>query len=206
MAFSTSSANAARNPILFVHGWSGAAWNWDIMKSRFQSNGYASNQLYAYSYNSLQSNVTTAYWVRDRVNAIRAATGASKVDLISHSMGGLSTRYYIRNLGGANYVDDYISIGGPNHGTNASYLCDLLIVSCNEMNYNSAFLNGINYPDETPGSVYYRTIRSWCDEIINPDSSTSLSGATNTLTWGCIGHLSLLGSSEVFNYTYNAAQ
>jgi triacylglycerol lipase len=44
--------------------------------------------------------------------------------------------------------------------------------------------------------VRYGTFSSTCDEIINPDTSAVLSGATNTRT-GCIGHLSLLLSSSV---------
>ena len=58
-----------------------------------------------------------------RVNEIKAATGAAKVDIITHSMGGLSSRYYIKNLGGAANVDDWVSLAGPNHGTTWAYGC-----------------------------------------------------------------------------------
>jgi len=61
----------------------------------------------------------------------------------------------------------------------------------------SSFLRGLNSADETPGSVNYGTFWSPCDEVINPDGSVVLSGATNTRT-GCIGHLSLLVSSSVY--------
>nr|MBA3524532.1 hypothetical protein [Geodermatophilaceae bacterium] len=37
--------------------------------------------------------------------------------VISHSMGGLSSRYYLRNLTGTAEVDGCVSLGGPNHGT-----------------------------------------------------------------------------------------
>ena len=41
-------------------------------------------------------------------------------------MGGLSTRYYLKNLGATQYVDDWVSIGGPNHGTTFALLLGLI--------------------------------------------------------------------------------
>ena len=65
------------------------------------------------------------------------------------------------------------------------------------MQYASPFLTTLNEGDETPGAVSYGTFWSPCDEVINPDTSTILSGATNTQV-GCLGHLSLLGSESVY--------
>ena len=85
---------------------------------------------------------------------------------------------------------------GPNHGTWTAAACSLL-ASCREMIPGSSFLRGLNSADETPGAVNYGTFWSPCDEVINPDGSVVLSGATNTRT-GCIGRLSLLVSSSVY--------
>jgi triacylglycerol lipase len=189
-------AATARQPILFVHGWSGSASNWDVMASRFRAVGYTSAELIQWDYNSAQDNVITANEVGAKVADIRRATGWSTIDVVTHSMGGLSTRYYLKNLGGQSYVDEWVSIGGPNHGTNSAYFC--FTRSCHDMRFGSAFLTNINSGDETPGAVRYGTWWSPCDEVINPDTSTILSGATNTQT-ACIGHLGLLGSSTVFS-------
>jgi len=62
--------------------------------------------LRAISYNSAQSNAATAQEVSREVQELQAATGAAKVDIASHSMGGLSSRYYLKNLGGTANVDD----------------------------------------------------------------------------------------------------
>jgi len=51
--------------------------------------------------------------------------------------------------------------------------------------------------DETPGAVNYGTWWSPCDSIINPDSSVSLSGATNTKT-ACISRTSLPTDETVY--------
>ncbi|MGH3434591.1 MAG: esterase/lipase family protein [Thermocrispum sp.] len=181
------------NPVIFVHGWLGADWNWAVYENWFYDAGW--ERLYAWQYDWSQSNVSTAYQLRDMVNRVRSETGASKVDLVTHSMGGLSSRYYIRFLGGGTHVDDWVSIAGPNHGTNVAYAC--WTSSCYDMRYRSDFLTNLNNGDETPGSVNYGTFRSWCDEIINPDSSTSLAGAWNQ-TVGCWEHAAVLASWNTF--------
>jgi triacylglycerol lipase len=136
--------------------------------------------------------------VRDAVNNLKASTGATQVDVVTHSMGGLSSRYYLKNLGGTSVVDEWVSLGGPNHGTNTAWACYLFSAGCRDMVGGSSFLNNLNAGDETPGAVRYGTFWSSCDEVINPDSSTLLSGATNTGV-GCLGHSALLSNTGVFN-------
>ena len=184
------------DPILFVHGYTSNASAWDTMISRFQADGWESNRLFAYTFSSTQSNATVAQAVKTRVDQIRAQTGAAKVDIISHSMGGLSSRYYLKNLGGAAVVDEWVSLGGPNHGTTWAYGC-FFFSPCNQMIPGSSLLNALNSGDETPGAVRYGTWWSPCDELINPDTSTVLSGATNTQT-ACMGHSTLRTDATVY--------
>jgi triacylglycerol lipase len=184
------------DPILFVHGYTSNASAWDTMRARFQADGWEANRLLAYTFSSTQSNATIAQAVRTRVNEILAATGSAKVDIVTHSMGGLSSRYYIKNLGGQSTVDDWVSLGGPNHGTTWAYGC-FFFSPCNQMIPGSSFLNGLNSGDETPGAVNYGTWWSPCDELINPDTSTILSGATNTQT-SCMFHSTLRTDTTVY--------
>jgi triacylglycerol lipase len=187
---------SAHDPILFVHGWNSSGSTWNTMISRFKADGWTTAELNSWSYNYSQSNATTASQIATKVNQILAATGAAKVDLISHSMGGLSTRYYVKNLGGGAKVDDWVSLGGPNHGTNTAYFC--FSTACKEMRAGSSFLTQLNSGDETPDvGVNWMTWWSPCDEIINPDSSVALNGATNTQT-ACISHSSLHEDATVY--------
>ena len=186
---------SAHDPILFVHGWNSNSSTWTTMVSRFQADGWTAAELNNWSYNTSQSNATTASQIATKVDQILAATGATKVDLISHSMGGLSTRYYLKNLGGDAKVDDWVSLGGPNHGTDTASFC--FSTACVEMRQGSSFLKALNSGDETPGTVTYRTWWSPCDEVINPDSSVSLSGATNTQT-ACLEHSQLHEDATVY--------
>src|SRR3954466_3552134 len=193
--FTSVASASAHDPILFVHGWNSSSSTWNTMVSRFSADGWTSAELNNWSYNWHQSNATTASQISSKVNAILAATGATKVDIVSHSMGALSSRYYLKNLGGTAKVDDWVSLGGPNHGTNTANFC--FQTSCVEMRQGSSFLNALNSGDETPGAVTYRTWWSPCDEVINPDSSVALSGATNTQT-ACMSHSSLHEDATVY--------
>jgi triacylglycerol lipase len=174
-----------RHPILFVHGFNSSGSVWTTMIASFKADGWTDAQLVNWSYNTSQSNATTAQQIRTKVDSILLATGATRVDVITHSMGGLSSRYYAKNLGGDAKIDAWVSLGGPNHGTTWAYGC--ASTSCVEMRPNSTFLKSLNATDETPGAPRYATWWSACDAVIEPDNSTPLVGATNTQT-ACLGH------------------
>jgi triacylglycerol lipase len=182
--------------VLFVHGWNSSGAIWFTMMDRFLADGYRADELYNWTYYSAQSNAVTAGQLAAKVDEILAATGASKVDIVTHSMGALSARYYIKNLGGGTKVDEFVSLAGPNHGTNTAFLCGQ--TACVEMRPNSSFLNALNKKDETPGRVIrYGTWWSSCDEVIIPQSSTPLNGATNTQT-ACIRHSDMHQDANVY--------
>jgi len=195
-AVAPAAAASAHDPILFVHGWNSSSTTWTTMVGRFAADGWTASELNNWSYNTAQSNVTTAGQINTKVNQILTATGAAKVDIISHSMGGLSSRYYLKNLGGTAKIDEWVSLGGPNHGTDTANLC-FWNTSCFEMRPGSTFLNNLNSVDETPGTVNYGTWWSPCDEIINPDSSVAISGAINTQT-ACMSHGDLHENATVY--------
>ncbi|MFE9259157.1 esterase/lipase family protein [Streptomyces sp. NPDC006879] len=188
---------AAHNPVIFVHGLSSSASTWNTWVNDFKADGYSASELFTWSYNWKQSNKTTASQLATKVQQVLAQTGASKVDIVSHSMGSLSSRWYLKFNGGTSYVDDFVSVAGVNHGTDISFFCSFY-TSCKEMVIGSSFLKTLNAGDETPGNVSYATLWSTCDAAINPDESAKLSGATNTSV-GCKSHNSM--NDDHGNYT-----
>ena len=192
---STRNQARERNPIVFVHGWSSSASVWDPMIERFRADGWPDSHLVAWPYDTRQSNAVTAAQLAAHVDSVLAATGARRVDLVSHSMGALSSRYYARNLGGDTRIDGWASLGGPSHGTITAYVCQDR--SCREMRPGSAFLRALNADDETPGAPRYATWRSPCDVVVLPQNSPVLDGAVNTAT-PCLLHLELPASGSVY--------
>jgi len=56
-----------------------------------------------------------------KVSRILSETGAKKVDIVAHSMGGLISRWYIEKGDGTNKVDKLIMLGTPNSGSELCY-------------------------------------------------------------------------------------
>ncbi len=190
-----AAAATRHRPVVFVHGYASDATTWTTMKNRFRNAGYTDAELVAWQYDYRRSNTLTAQDLARVVDSVRARTGWAKVDIVTHSMGGLSSRYYLKNLGGTAKVDDWVSLGGPNHGTTAAWFCGY--TSCLEMRPGSNFLTALNSRDETPGAVAYATWWSPCDNVINPDSSVPVAGGVNTKT-ACVSHSALREDSTVF--------
>ncbi|MET8977265.1 alpha/beta fold hydrolase [Streptomyces sp. NPDC004539] len=203
LSLSVPAAHAAtHNPVIFVHGLSSDSSSWDDWIADFKADGYTASELDAWSYSWSQSNVTTAQQLATEVRNVLARTGASKVDIVAHSMGVLSARYYLKNLGGTAYVDDFVSTAGVNHGTTTAGWCAWLYTSCAEMNTGSSFLTSLNSGDETPGSVSYASYWSNCDDALTPDTTAILSGATNVEV-GCISHTDMNNDYGVYQQVRN---
>jgi triacylglycerol lipase len=186
----------AHDPILFIHGYNANSTTWTTMVGRFKNDGWTDAELANWSYNFRQSNATTAAQIQAKVDSILLATQATHVDIITHSMGTLSARYYIRNLGGDGKVDALVSLGGANHGTNTANIC--FDTSCFEMRPGSLFLSNLNSIDETWGTPRYGTWWSPCDEVIQPQMSVLLEGAVNTETT-CLLHSQLHENATVYS-------
>ena len=185
----------ARQPIVLVHGLGGSAADWSPVLTRLRADGWSDRELAAATYSSTVSNTSIAAQLAARVDSVLAATGWDKVDLVTYSMGSLSSRYYLKTLGGAARVDAWVSIAGPNHGTQTATQCAQL-PACAESVPGSAFLTALNAGDETPGDVRYATWWSPCDGTIAPPESTILTGAANTQT-ACLSHTAMF-TEEIY--------
>lgn len=190
-------AAAGHTPVVFVHGYTGSPSNWTTAEATFRAAGYSSNELFAFSYNSYGNNITNAQSLASYVSQVRSQTGAAKVDIVNHSMGGLVSDWYLKQLGGAQYVNHLASLAGANHGTTAAGAC-LIYTTCQQMYPGSSFITTLSAGDETPGSTAYATWYSPCDGVINPYTSTALSGATNNYV-ACQTHLGYLTDTVVLN-------
>lgn len=189
-------AGARPDPVVLVHGFDGSADSWHVMLSRLVRAGYPEGRIEAITYDSTISNIDVAQQISDAIDALRGRTGARKVDIVSHSMGAISSRYYVERLRGADVVDAWVSLGGVNEGTIWAYGC-IVLQSCQEMVPSSPLLADLNRDFPPAGATRFRTWWSPCDITIVPTSNAQLPGAFNTET-PCIGHSDLKTDATVF--------
>ena len=69
--------------------------------------------------------------VKFAIDYVRSLTGASKVQLVAHSMGGIAARHYLQNLhrSGADFAGDVatlVTIGTPHSGSAVANACPVL--------------------------------------------------------------------------------
>ena len=90
----------AGDPVLLVHGWGddakGNQDSWGDLENELENKGYDVYKISYYPAN--MSNHKNAWLVGEAITKIKQKTGHSKVNVVSHSMGGLATRGYIQNM------------------------------------------------------------------------------------------------------------
>jgi triacylglycerol lipase len=170
-------------PVVLVHGTEAdMTVSWNFMSPALKADGYC---LFALDYGDRASGPIeqSAQELAVFVDKVLAATGAPKVELLAHSQGGLMSRYYVRNLGGTEKVDDLVGLAPSNHGTTSpsatvvGTLADC--EACFQQVAGSDFLRKMNAGDESPGPVSYTQIESRDDEIVTPYTSAFLAPDRN---------------------------
>ncbi|GAB3283409.1 esterase/lipase family protein [Parasphingorhabdus pacifica] len=188
-------SQAANTPVVFVHGYSGSSSNWSTARTVFRLAGYSSDELHSYEYDWRASNEESAAGLADFVENVKSETGSDQVNIVNHSMGGLVSGWYIKELDGQPNVANLASLAGANHGTTYASACTIN-ASCREMLPSSDFVEQLTSGDETPGNTGYATWYSSCDGVIIPYDSTVLEGADNNRVL-CETHIGFLANTDV---------
>jgi triacylglycerol esterase/lipase EstA (alpha/beta hydrolase family) len=188
-----------RDPIVLVHGLADNWFGSTFWRRALERDGFRHVYTPDLPRGGAGGAAESAAHLKRYVDWVRRVTGARKVDLVGHSQGGVTIRYYIRFLGGADVVDSAITMGAPHHGVSgwpAVYsavraipllgplLTDALAPpGAVELFQNSSLLRRLNEGDETPGAcVRWTSIFSKdFDGSVPPADSPRLRGARNVV-------------------------
>jgi pimeloyl-ACP methyl ester carboxylesterase len=116
-------ANAAadherRLPIVFVHGNSGSAAQFETQFQRFASNGYPRELMFAYEYDTSVPDNTKAIADLDPfIDNVLARTRAPKVLLAAHSRGTTVSHAFLADPAHAAQVAKYVNLDGRSSAT-----------------------------------------------------------------------------------------
>ncbi|MDT3438138.1 alpha/beta fold hydrolase [Pseudofrankia sp. BMG5.37] len=228
--FSCRPSAAHPRPVVLVHGTLADKTNeWQALSPLLKNDGYcvfAPNIGGASPTDYLQGTrpiEESSAQLATFVDQVLAATGASKVDIVGHSQGGMLPRYYINNLGGEAKVNALIGLAPSNHGTTLLGLTKLADVfgltgpiesicqSCTQQIAGSPFLTALNAGGGTRPGVRYTVIETRYDEIVTPYTSAFLPGPNVrniTLQDSCIldgsDHISVAYDRVALRHVQNA--
>jgi len=132
--------------------------------------------------------------VEEKVNKIISLTNCKKVNLLTHSMGGLVARYYIQELGGSSNVNLCITLACPHNGTKFAILAKGK--NGREMRPGSRFLLKLHNGKK---DFTKKIISIWSDfdNMIIPHENAILDGAKN-IKLEYLGHVAFLLSPRVY--------
>jgi triacylglycerol esterase/lipase EstA (alpha/beta hydrolase family) len=199
--FSCRPTAAHPYPVVLVNGtFANMDDNWQAASPILYNHGYC---VFAFNYGGTSATspiqgigdiAASAATLSSFVNEVLADTGASKVDLVGHSQGGMMPRYYINFLGGASKVSTFVALAPSNYGTTldglttlAGYLGAASLINsglnavcpaCVEQEQGSAFLANLNVTPTVSG-VDYTVIESVDDEVVTPYTNAFLPAASN---------------------------
>lgn len=187
---------AAEVPILLLHGYFHNRSAFVLMQRALRKKGFQNVE--AFSYNPLRKGIPEiADKVACRVGEILDGTGASKLHLVGHSLGGLLARYYAEEMGGSERVMSITTLGTPHYGTIAAYASRS--PTAKQMRPGSELLARLA-SRELPHYVRYTSYYSNLDALVVPSESAVLSGGNGNvrnIRVRDLGHLSLLISPEL---------
>jgi len=184
----TAAAEAASKvPVILVHGYGGSTASFDVMAARLARRGHTVVAIELPG----DDNVANAKAIRDLV----ADRGWTEVAIVGHSMGGLSSREWIRFYGGRKVAVTYVSLGSPQQGLDVA--CVLPPANGGQMCPDGPFLRKLNAGDETPGTLSWTSVASTTDQLV-PVSATRLTGGACNVRVTGPDHSGLLTDAAVF--------
>src|SRR3984957_21014955 len=188
-------------PVVLVEGTFASMYNsFGAVSPDLVNNGYC---VYAFHYGqtlpftgfyAMGDIAASASQLSAEVNKVLSQTGASKVDIVGWSQGGMMPRYYINNLGGASKVNMLVGFAPSNFGTNldgavnliadlgelgvATALLSVTCAACVQQIQGSSFLTSLN-STPTVASVKYVVIETADDDVVTPYTNAFLPAAAN---------------------------
>jgi triacylglycerol lipase len=181
---------AAGTPVLLVHGIMDNRSVFTVFRRTLRRRGFGS--VHAVNYSLFTGDVrTAAHELRGHVERLRERTGAEKVHIVGHSLGGMIARYYVQRMGGSAAVDTLVTLGSPHAGTLAAYMLPTPLAR--QLRPGSELLEELARP--APGcSTRFLVVWSRMDQMILPQRNARLVHPdldVEQLELRDVGHLSL---------------
>jgi triacylglycerol esterase/lipase EstA (alpha/beta hydrolase family) len=189
---------ATHLPVLLIHGYFCNRAVWRSMAARLAARRHAVDAVDLEP--PFASIDAYAPRIAAAVDALRARTGADRVALVCHSMGGLAARAYLRACGDA-AVACVVTLGTPHRGTLHASLGQG--ANARQMRRDCDWLCRLAAEEPPERLARFTVILSWQDNIVAPHGVQTLPGA-HTVAFSGIGHITLAYDRRVAQSVFEA--
>ncbi len=194
---------AAGTPILLIHGIMDNRSVFTVFRRALRRRGFG--QVHAVNYGLLTGDLrAAALELHGHVERLCEETGADKVHIVGHSLGGVIARYYVQRMGGSARVDTLVTLGSPHTGTLGAYLLPTALGR--QMRPGSPPLVELELP--APGcDTRFLVVWSRMDQMIVPQRNARLQHPdldVEQLELHDVGHLSLPIDGRVVRWVVDA--
>ncbi len=180
-----SGTDAGRAPVLLVHGYLCNRGIWHAFARRLAARGHPTEAVNLEPvFGSIDAYTPV---IAAGIERLRARTGATRVAVVAHSMGGLAVRAFIAARGGA-AIGAVVTLGTPHRGTWLARHGFGRNVA--QMRLDSDWLRALAAREGTRSGVPFTVILSLHDNIVAPQTIQTLDGAHTIEIAGC-GHVEL---------------
>lgn len=187
-----------RVPVVFVHGY--MQNRVDFLRMAWVMARRGAGPLYGFNYGWTRPIARSAQRLRTFVEAVRAESGAPRVDLVCHSMGGVVAMELLLE-GGTDLVRRCVTIASPHGGI--VYRGPVLGLGGEELRRGSAYWTkrAARSPiDSFAAKVGMLSIASSHDNIVHPVATSALTAVGGKdVVVEHLGHLSLLFDPAVIS-------
>ena len=182
----------AQQPVVLIHGVLVNDGVWIVLRRFLVRQVKAA--VYTINYGPPLADIERfAEQLAARIDTICGVTGAERVVLVAHSMGGLVARAYLRRFG-AGRVASLITVATPHHGSMLAY--SFPGRGLTQMHPGNPLLAELNRDESKPAPVPIISIWSRHDSMVMPQASSVLACAENIAVIG-IAHNALLVDKDV---------
>ncbi|MDT8911360.1 alpha/beta fold hydrolase [Amycolatopsis sp. PS_44_ISF1] len=225
------------HPVVFLHGL-GATYYEDLnfMQAAVAAKGYCTFSRTYGAYpgfpvvGGLRPIADSAAEIKAFIGQVLAETGASQVDLVGHSEGGLQSLYVTKTQGIAGRIGTVVAIAPPTHGTTFAGLTKLAYLlgqgerdavgralstlgcpACDNLITGGSAIATLNAGPVAQPGVRYTIITSRADELVTPTDTAFVRepGVDNqyvqdTCPLDPVGHIGEAYDLNVWNLVGNA--
>ncbi len=185
---------ARRTPVLLVHGFLCNHRIWDAMTRRLHQAGHA---VLTVDLEPVFAPIESyAALIQQAVAQLCQQTGATKVALVGHSMGGLAIRAWLRAYG-SERANRVITLGTPHTGT--QILRRSRSSNGQQMMGHSAWLQALEQSETGATRSLIRIALTPQDHIVYPQREQVLAGVPVTVFDG-LGHVELSSHPAVIDW------